>query len=262
MVVPLLIWGYILGVEEREDIKQNGAETFGMVYESRPIYKKFSKRNYRYEFYYQNKKYTGTSTGYISDNIENGNYYKVVFSSKNPEHSRMIFDLEYIQEIKTDKNGKIIDTIYIPKNQKIKEEINNRLNKCKGYHQIDTKNISDLYWKSYFDSVNNKEILLKGRLIDSLGKSPNELIKILNMRNVKPKIEFIGIVADTISIRIVNDEILTEQMGTTGAYCYLGETVFTLTENRLVNYVEIEMDPGSHASPGVYSRSDFKDLTK
>ncbi len=51
-------------------------------------------------------------------------------------------------------------------------------------------------------------------------------------------------------------------MGTTGAYCYLGETVFTLTENELIKYVEIEMDSGSHTSPGVYNRNDFKDLMK
>ena len=84
----------------------------------------------------------------------------------------------------------------------------------------------------------------------------------MNKRNQKPKIEYLNILSDTIQIRIFNDEYLTEQMGTTRAYCYLGETVFTLTENELIKYVKVEMDSGSHAIPGIYNRDDFKDLKK
>jgi hypothetical protein len=139
---------------------------------------------------------------------------------------------------------------------------NYELNECEEFYQIINENLADFYWKSNYDTVNNKEFLIKGRLMDSLGKSPNELIEILNKRNVQPKIEYIDIQPDTIKIQIVNDEFLTEQMGTTGAYCYLGETVFTLTENDLIRFVKIEMDYGSHAGPGVYSRVDFADLMK
>ena len=139
---------------------------------------------------------------------------------------------------------------------------NYELNECEEFYQINNENLADFYWKSDYDTVNNKEFLIKGRLMDSLGKYPNELIEILNKRNAQPKIEYIDIQSDTIKIQIVNDEFLTEQMGTTGAYCYLGETVFTLTENDLIRFVKIEMDYGSHASPGVYSREDFADLMK
>ncbi|MDA3905871.1 MAG: hypothetical protein PF484_07335 [Bacteroidales bacterium] len=139
---------------------------------------------------------------------------------------------------------------------------NYELNECEQYYQITNENLAEFYWKSEYDTVNNKEFLTKGRLIDSLGKSPNELIEILNKRNVQPKIEYLDIQSDTIKIQVVNDKFLTEQMGTTGAYCYLGETVFTLTENDLIRFVRIEMDFGSHASPGVYSRVDFADLLK
>ena len=139
---------------------------------------------------------------------------------------------------------------------------NYELNKCENYYQINIKNLTDFYWKADFDTVTNHEIIVKGRLVDSLGKSPIELINILNKRNVQPKIEYIDIQSDTIKIQIINDEFLTEQMGTTGAYCYLGETVFTLSENDLIKFVKIEMDSGSHASPGIYTRMDFKDLIK
>lgn len=139
---------------------------------------------------------------------------------------------------------------------------NYELNVCEEYYQINAKNLADFYWQADFDTVTNQEFIVKGRLVDSLGKSPNELIEILNNRNEQPKIEYIDIQSDTILIQIVNDEFLTEQMGTAGAYCYLGETVFTLTENDLIKFVKIEMDSGSHASPGIYTRVDFKDLIK
>lgn len=128
--IPFLIWGLILVMEEKQDIKQNGTETFGMVYGSTSIYKKYSKRNYKYEFYYNGKKYTGTSTAYNSENVENGNFYKVEFSDKNPEHSRMNFDLEYVREIKTNEDGKV-DTMYVPKEQKLRNEMKSRIEKYK-----------------------------------------------------------------------------------------------------------------------------------
>ncbi|KJD31051.1 hypothetical protein PK35_16820 [Tamlana nanhaiensis] len=128
--IPFLIWGLILVVEEKQDIKQNGTETFGMVYGSKSIYKQYSKRNYKYEFYYNGKKYTGTSTAYNSENVENGNFYKVEFSDKNPEHSQMNFDLEYVREIKTNENGKV-DTTYVPKDQKLRNKMKERLEKFK-----------------------------------------------------------------------------------------------------------------------------------
>jgi len=129
--IPFMIWVFILVMAEKEDIKQNRTETFGMVYGSKSNYKQYSKRNYKYEFYYNGKKYTGTSTAYNSENIENGNFYKVEFSDKNPEHSRMIFDLEYVRQFKTDENGKVIDTTYILKEQKLRNELKKRIEKYK-----------------------------------------------------------------------------------------------------------------------------------
>ncbi|WP_299126292.1 hypothetical protein [uncultured Winogradskyella sp.] len=128
--IPFLLWGFILAMESKEDINRNQNKTYGMVYGSRPIYKQYSKRNYKYEFYYKGKKYTGTSTAYNSENVENGNFYKVEFSDKNPEHSRMNFELEYIREIKTNENGKV-DTTYVPKDQKLQNEMKNRIEKYK-----------------------------------------------------------------------------------------------------------------------------------
>jgi hypothetical protein len=99
-------------------------------------------------------------------------------------------------------------------------------------------------------------------LLDSIPKSPNELIGILNLRPGKSKVEYVNIVRDTIIIKILNDEYLTEQMGTFGAECYMAETIYTLTESDLIKFVRFEMDYGTHASPGLYSRKDYARMIK
>jgi hypothetical protein len=134
--------------------------------------------------------------------------------------------------------------------------------KCEKYYNLDSIEISKLYWYSDFDKKLNIEFLTKGEMLDSLSKSPNELIEILNRRPSKCKIEYQNLIGDTIIIRIINDEILTEQMGTTGADCFMAETIYTLTENDLIKFVRFEMDFGSHASPGVYSRNDYNKMIK
>lgn len=139
---------------------------------------------------------------------------------------------------------------------------NYELNECEVYYDLDSEILTRLFWHTEYDSINNAEYLIKGDLVDSLSKTPNELIQILNKRKTKSKIEIIQVNGDTIKIRVLNDEFLTEQMGTTGAYCFLGETVFTLTENESFDYVKIVMNCGSHASPGLYNKSNFKDLMK
>jgi len=139
---------------------------------------------------------------------------------------------------------------------------NYELNECEEYYDFDSESITKFYWHSEFDTVKNHEFLNKGKLLDSIGQTPVELIEILNRRKSLSKIELIDFSKDTIRIRILNDEYITEQMGSSGAYCYLGETVFTLTENNLIGFVRIEMNYGSHASPGIYSRIDFKELMK
>lgn len=139
---------------------------------------------------------------------------------------------------------------------------NYELNKCEKYYNLDSLEFSDLYWYADFDSLSNREFLTKGKMLDSLSQSPNELISILNRRQAKCKIEYIDILCDTIIIRILDDEYLTEQMGTTGADCFMAETIYTLTENDLIKFVRFEMDFGSHASPGLYSRNDYKDMMK
>lgn len=137
---------------------------------------------------------------------------------------------------------------------------NYELKECEKSIPIKEIETSDLYWKADYDTVNNREFLTKGIWMDSIKQSPEALIETLNQRDQPPKIEFINLQSDTISVRIINDKDLTEQMGSAGSHCYLGETVFTLTENKSIKFVNIVMKVGSHANPVVYSREDFMDL--
>ena len=134
------------------------------------------------------------------------------------------------------------------------------LKKCDCSHTIDTTRIADYYWKSDYDTTLHKEFLKRGVLLDSISNSPNKLINILNLRPSESKVEFAEITGDTMIIRILNDTFLTQQMGSLGAYCYMAETVFTLTENDSTRFVKFEMDYGSHANPGVYSRRDYNEV--
>jgi len=119
---------------------------------------------------------------------------------------------------------------------------------------------SHCIWQTDYDTILNREVLVKGSLIKTSLNSRQKLLDALNQRTVKCKLQFIRNTNDTIIIRVINDEVLTEQMGSSGARCYLAETIFTLTELQDVNYVQIKTVEGSHAMPGTYDRSDFKDL--
>ncbi|MDO5969074.1 hypothetical protein Q4Q35_04570 [Flavivirga aquimarina] len=124
---PFVIIGFFLAYFnnqiEKEDIKENLNITYGKIYGSSSIYKKYSKRNFRYEFTFRGKLYTGTSTGYITDGVKEGGIYKVEFSKEDPKHNRMIFDVEYEQKLIFDQNGQITDTTYVHKGQKIQNKI-------------------------------------------------------------------------------------------------------------------------------------------
>ena len=132
------------------------------------------------------------------------------------------------------------------------------LKKCDCLFTIDQTRIADYYWTSVPDTLLNREFLKRGKMLDSLSRLPDELIRILNMRQSKCKIQYVGITGDTLKIKILDDEYLTEQMGTDGADCYMAETIYTLTENDLFHFVRFQMDYGSHASPGIYSRKDYE----
>jgi len=73
-------------------------------------------------------------------------------------------------------------------------------------------------------------------------------------------LDLVKISHDTIYVKIPDSKKLANEIGDTGAENYLASATFTLTELKNIKFVNIAMQPGDHAEPGVYSRNDFKRL--
>ena len=73
-------------------------------------------------------------------------------------------------------------------------------------------------------------------------------------------LQFIRVSHDTIYVKILDSGKLTQGIGDTGAGNYLASATYTLTASQNIKFVNIIMEPGDHAEPGVYSREDFKRL--
>jgi hypothetical protein len=127
---------------------------------------------------------------------------------------------------------------------------------------INETNYSSYIWSTNYDTLRNDEFLTRGEMLDSTIKSPNTLIEILNLRAPACKLKYMETSYDTLTIRILNEEVLSEQMGSTGSLCFLAETIYTLTEIKGITYINIRMNYGSHAGPGVFSRADFKQMIR
>lgn len=98
--------------DDKKELEENLKTTIGKVYRYSYVPKK-SKKVYYYEFQLNGKKYKGNTTGYRSDGVSIGKYYRVEYSKINPDNNRMNFDFEFIVNYERDSIGNIIDTNYI-----------------------------------------------------------------------------------------------------------------------------------------------------
>ncbi len=137
---------------------------------------------------------------------------------------------------------------------------NHNQKKCDRISQIKLDQLTDFYWYAAYDSLSEREILIKGNKLDSVKPSAFESIKILNRRKIPCKIVFNAIQADTIFIGITNEKFLAERKGISRVDYYIAETVFTLTENELINFVNISLNSEAHVNSGIYSRHGFQHL--
>jgi hypothetical protein len=94
--------------------------------------------------------------------------------------------------------------------------------------------------------------------IDTL--SAKNLIQLLNSNNDSIYLDYIKTSHDTIYVHIPHSEMLTERIGSTGAEMYMASTTYSLTELKNIKYVNFDFEEGDHASPGVYTRDNFKNF--
>lgn len=113
-----------------------------------------------------------------------------------------------------------------------------------------------LIWKADLDNklvTKNPDFKNSNLYVDSV-------IKGLNLKYREILLEKVKLSHDTLYAQIKNSEYLGEQIGSTGAAFYLAEAVINLTAVKGVKYVNIDFAEGSHASPGVFTRTDFEEF--
>lgn len=116
----------------------------------------------------------------------------------------------------------------------------------------------NLVWSAVFDSVKGGVILKQQRQVRADTLTADKLIKEINASWEGIKLEFRKISHDTIYVAIPESSVLTQQMGSSGAYSYVSSTTFTLTELNNIKFVNYNFEEGDHLAPGTMKRADFK----
>jgi hypothetical protein len=117
------------------------------------------------------------------------------------------------------------------------------------------------YWAIQYDSKTNEE---RPVLIKTFNKDANVATLIENEINknhpppYSPGIKFEKIEDKIVYIRILNGDMFTQRMGTSGAEGYAAMITFSFTSINDVSHVYLYgFEEGDHAAPGCFSRFDF-----
>jgi hypothetical protein len=90
--------------------------------------------------------------------------------------------------------------------------------------------------------------------------SVKNLLQLINNNYDSIHLDYIKTSHDTIYVHIPQSEMLTERIGSTGAEMYMASATWSLTELKGIKYINFDFEEGDHASPGVYSRNNFKNF--
>lgn len=113
-------------------------------------------------------------------------------------------------------------------------------------------------WVSDFDTATGEFYLRQQRTLNIDSLTASALINDLNAAWENVKLVLVKQSNDTLYVSIPDSEYLGQQMGSAGAQAYMASTTYNLTELKGVRYVNYAMQPGDHASPGVFSRKSFE----
>ncbi|HEY0668722.1 MAG TPA: hypothetical protein VGD22_11125 [Sphingobacteriaceae bacterium] len=124
----------------------------------------------------------------------------------------------------------------------------------------DTSLIKDLPWITAIDPKTGNTQLqhLPGKKTNI---TPQQIIKIANKKYPQIQLQWIKQEGGTAYLRIADATYLTQSMGSAGAEAYISEITFSFTEVKGIDAINLEFTEGDHASPGVYTREQFKNLT-
>jgi hypothetical protein len=88
------------------------------------------------------------------------------------------------------------------------------------------------------------------------------LESIINKTWPQVQIQYNGTSNDTAFVSIPDSQVLTQQMGSSGAESFLVSTTWSFTELKGIQHVLYDFEVGDHAMPGVYNRNSWEGLKK
>lgn len=144
------------------------------------------------------------------------------------------------------------------------DSVSNDLIKEKSNKQENTfaYNPAGALWEYQFDTILKDFKLVKLRQYNKDTLTIQRVENIVNKTWPKVQIKYLKTSKDTVYITIPESEVLTQQMGTSGADAFMISTTYSFTDLKGIKYVSYEFEVGDHANPGVYSRDYWKDVLK
>lgn len=112
ILITMAIVLYILNSLDLKEIDEFKIESYGEIINENKSSKN-GMNNYTYEFYYNEVKYSGNCQWYENDKIKTGEFYRVEFSSIDPNKNKINFDKVFKRELIQNNVGKITDTTYV-----------------------------------------------------------------------------------------------------------------------------------------------------
>lgn len=111
-----------------------------------------------------------------------------------------------------------------------------------------------MIWRWEYNEAYQRTEAIQNFEIDPDTLTVEKIVSMANTAFPKVGVEYVSSGGDTLYMRIIHSDQLTQRMGTTGAQEYMVSLTFSLTELANVRYVNYDMEEGDHMGPGTYSR--------
>lgn len=127
--------------------------------------------------------------------------------------------------------------------------------------KADTTKLDDLPWITAINPKTGNTHLqhLPG---GTASVTPEQIIAAANEKYPQIQLQWIKKEGATVYLKIPDAYYLTQSMGSAGAEAYLSEITYSFTEVEGISAVDLQFTEGDHATPGVYTREQFKNLTQ
>lgn len=125
----------------------------------------------------------------------------------------------------------------------------------------DSVKLDDLPWITAIDPKTGNTHL-QHLPAKSADLTPQQIVEAANKKYPQIKLQWIKKEGNTAYLKINDATYLTQSIGSAGAEAYLSEITYSFTEVEGINSIHLQFPEGDHASPGVYTREQFKNLEK